>query len=410
MALCLDKSVETKLRDLEGNNICVDCDSRHPQWASVSFGVFMCLDCSGKHRALGVHISFVRSVSMDSWNDKQIQSMFQGGNKKLNDFLSQYNIAKNTPIPIKYNAPASKLYKDRLSAMLEGRPLPTELPKVDSNQSIAQTSEALPGESEADYVLRQKQLQEEARERLRQKFGSSSGLRSSGKMQGIGSDASYNPNNQNNNLALADVSQKAISVLSSSIAIFGEQVSRAKAAYIDPLAKPKDSNSYSQSDGRVDQANEGGWSSISNTAVNIWQTASNVTLETVSKLSKGVLDDNDENDLRFPRTAGSLGSSKKMEGLSSNELNRYKNQEINIEDVKSDNNIDDLFDRSNSRSSPVIKRNLSNNLANYTPENQTNDLSNTKLSTNSAVNSQSSSKKKTVVSPTGDDFFATFGV
>jgi len=336
--------------------------------------------------------------------------MFQGGNKKLNDFLSQYNIAKNTPIPIKYNAPASKLYKDRLSAMLEGRPLPTELPKVDSNQSIAQTSEALPGESEADYVLRQKQLQEEARERLRQKFGSSSGLRSSGKMQGIGSDASYNPNNQNNNLALADVSQKAISVLSSSIAIFGEQVSRAKAAYIDPLAKPKDSNSYSQSDGRVDQANEGGWSSISNTAVNIWQTASNVTLETVSKLSKGVLDDNDENDLRFPRTAGSLGSSKKMEGLSSNELNRYKNQEINIEDVKSDNNIDDLFDRSNSRSSPVIKRNLSNNLANYTPENQTNDLSNTKLSTNSAVNSQSSSKKKTVVSPTGDDFFATFGV
>jgi len=72
MALCLDKSVETKLRDLEGNNICVDCDSRHPQWASVSFGVFMCLDCSGKHRALGVHISFVRSVSMDSWNDKQV--------------------------------------------------------------------------------------------------------------------------------------------------------------------------------------------------------------------------------------------------------------------------------------------------------------------------------------------------
>ena len=33
----------------------------------------MCLECSGRHRSLGVHISFVRSVAMDSWNDKQVK-------------------------------------------------------------------------------------------------------------------------------------------------------------------------------------------------------------------------------------------------------------------------------------------------------------------------------------------------
>jgi Putative GTPase activating protein for Arf len=40
--------------------ICCDCNSKSPQWASVSYGCFMCLECSGKHRGLGVHISFVR--------------------------------------------------------------------------------------------------------------------------------------------------------------------------------------------------------------------------------------------------------------------------------------------------------------------------------------------------------------
>ncbi|RLN43405.1 rho GTPase-activating protein 5-like [Panicum miliaceum] len=32
---------------------CVDCAQRDPQWASVSYGVLMCLECSGKHRGLG---------------------------------------------------------------------------------------------------------------------------------------------------------------------------------------------------------------------------------------------------------------------------------------------------------------------------------------------------------------------
>ena len=62
-----------KLLKQGGNDKCVDCEKRGPRWASANLGVFMCIDCSGIHRALGVHISFVRSVNLDSWQEKQVE-------------------------------------------------------------------------------------------------------------------------------------------------------------------------------------------------------------------------------------------------------------------------------------------------------------------------------------------------
>ena len=56
----------------EDNKYCVDCDAKGPRWASWNLGVFLCIRCAGIHRNLGVHISRVKSVNLDSWTPQQV--------------------------------------------------------------------------------------------------------------------------------------------------------------------------------------------------------------------------------------------------------------------------------------------------------------------------------------------------
>lgn len=57
-----------------------------PRWASWNLGVFICIRCSGIHRSMGVHISRVKSVDLDSWTDEQMQSILNWGNARANKY------------------------------------------------------------------------------------------------------------------------------------------------------------------------------------------------------------------------------------------------------------------------------------------------------------------------------------
>ncbi|OHT15572.1 hypothetical protein TRFO_02923 [Tritrichomonas foetus] len=74
------------LMEQPDNSICADCKKKAAKWASSTLGVFICIDCSGIHRSLGTHISFVRSCTLDSWTPDQARLMRKVGNKIGNEY------------------------------------------------------------------------------------------------------------------------------------------------------------------------------------------------------------------------------------------------------------------------------------------------------------------------------------
>lgn len=77
---------------LPGNTSCVDCGSPNPRWASVTYGVLLCVQCCGRHRSFGVRTSFVRSIDMDSWQHSQVLAMLEGGNEQLRGFFVRHRM------------------------------------------------------------------------------------------------------------------------------------------------------------------------------------------------------------------------------------------------------------------------------------------------------------------------------
>ncbi|EGO02017.1 hypothetical protein SERLA73DRAFT_48352 [Serpula lacrymans var. lacrymans S7.3] len=124
-------------RDDLKNKTCIDCANPNPQWASLSF---------------------VRSVSMDTWQDEQIRRMQLGGNAPFRHFMQSYSPADQggytdgSSSYDTYHCWAATQYREKLDAELAGKPWTHSSPPPRVSSPASRT--ASPGRPSSAQGLR----------------------------------------------------------------------------------------------------------------------------------------------------------------------------------------------------------------------------------------------------------------
>nr|XP_046236980.1 arf-GAP with SH3 domain, ANK repeat and PH domain-containing protein 2 [Scatophagus argus]XP_046236990.1 arf-GAP with SH3 domain, ANK repeat and PH domain-containing protein 2 [Scatophagus argus]XP_046236998.1 arf-GAP with SH3 domain, ANK repeat and PH domain-containing protein 2 [Scatophagus argus] len=83
----LTRAITEDVRRMPGNNNCCDCGAPEPGWLSTNLGILTCIECSGIHREMGVHVSRIQSLSLDSLGTSDLLLARNVGNAGFNEIL-----------------------------------------------------------------------------------------------------------------------------------------------------------------------------------------------------------------------------------------------------------------------------------------------------------------------------------
>jgi ADP-ribosylation factor GTPase-activating protein 2/3 len=142
------KALIAECRNKPDNKVCFDCPGKNPSWCSLTYAVFICMDCSARHRGMGVHVTFVRSAVLDSWKPEDAYRMALGGNAEARKYFKQHGIFDSKS---KYTTVAAQMYKKLLDRRVAGE-RDTEWKHVDNGAGSGSTPSPAVGNDVTDFA------------------------------------------------------------------------------------------------------------------------------------------------------------------------------------------------------------------------------------------------------------------
>uniref|UniRef100_A0A8C8E004 ArfGAP with SH3 domain, ankyrin repeat and PH domain 1b n=1 Tax=Oryzias sinensis TaxID=183150 RepID=A0A8C8E004_9TELE len=94
----LTKAIIEEVLRMPGNEVCCDCGAADPKWLSTNLGILTCIECSGIHREMGVHISRIQSMELDKLGTSELLLAKNVGNSSFNEIM-EGNLPSPSPKP-----------------------------------------------------------------------------------------------------------------------------------------------------------------------------------------------------------------------------------------------------------------------------------------------------------------------
>uniref|UniRef100_A0A3Q3GDV1 ArfGAP with SH3 domain, ankyrin repeat and PH domain 1b n=1 Tax=Kryptolebias marmoratus TaxID=37003 RepID=A0A3Q3GDV1_KRYMA len=94
----LTKAIIEDVLRMPGNEVCCDCGAGDPKWLSTNLGILTCIECSGIHREMGVHISRIQSMELDKLGTSELLLAKNVGNSSFNEIM-EANLPSPSPKP-----------------------------------------------------------------------------------------------------------------------------------------------------------------------------------------------------------------------------------------------------------------------------------------------------------------------
>ncbi|XP_077591803.1 arf-GAP with SH3 domain, ANK repeat and PH domain-containing protein 1 isoform X3 [Stigmatopora nigra] len=94
----LTKAIIEDVLRMPGNELCCDCGAADPKWLSTNLGILTCIECSGIHREMGVHISRIQSMELDKLGTSELLLAKNVGNSSFNEIM-EGNLSSPSPKP-----------------------------------------------------------------------------------------------------------------------------------------------------------------------------------------------------------------------------------------------------------------------------------------------------------------------